>query len=338
MISSALPKLLSGKDLTFTESLSLFDRFFSGELNDPACKTLLVLLSKKGESFDEVRACLAALGKHEPPARVSAKGLLDTCGTGGDKSFTLNISTLAAIIAAGAGVKVAKHGNRAFTSKCGSSDLMESFGVKLNASRSTMIRAIQHDGFGYFHAPAHHPVISKFQPLRRSLKIKTILNLLGPLTNPLKLETKMVGTANKQVFDLYVKILKTLKLRRVLVVFSPAEEMDEISASSPAQAALIEKGKIIRFKIDPSKLGIKKSLAADLKITSVRDSKEKSLRILSGREKNSSVDAVILNAGAAIWTAGKAASLKQGIEMARHSVESGAALKAVKQLAVNSKS
>ncbi len=337
MISSLFPKLLSGKNLTFQESFKLFDLFFSGQLSDSECKAALVFLSQKGETLDEVRGCLASLSRYEPPARISVKGLLDTCGTGGDRSHSLNISTLAAIAAAGAGVKVAKHGNRAFTSKCGSSDLMESFGVRINAPRKTMIRSIQKSGLGYFHAPAHHPVISKFQPLRRSLKIKTILNLLGPLTNPLRLETKMVGTANRKTFDLYAEILKTMRLRRALVVYSPGENMDEISGVSPTQAALIEKGKVKYFYIDPSKLGFKKVKTRALLVTSVKNSRQKSFEILSGKERGPAADVVILNAAAAIWTAGKAVTLKEGIEIARRSISSGRALKKLEELVKNSK-
>lgn len=337
MFSSALPKLLSGKDLTFKESLSLFDSFFSGKLSDPLCKTTLVLLTRKNPSTDEILACIKALNKHERPAKISMRGLLDTCGTGGDKSYSLNISTLSAIVAAGAGVKVAKHGNRAFTSKCGSSDLMESFGVNLNASRESMVNSIRKIGLGYFHAPSHHPVVSKFQPLRRSLNIKTILNLIGPLTNPLKLETKMVGTADKKTFELYTQILKTMKLRRALVVFSPAENMDEISGTSPTEAAMIEKNRVIRFKINASKLGFKKIDPKTLLIKSVKDSRKKAFYILNGKEKGPAADAVVLNAGAAIWTAGKAVTLKEGIEMARKSISSGRALKAIQTLAENSR-
>lgn len=337
MFSSALPKLLTKKSLNFRESLALFDEFFSGRLNEAACKTILVLLSQKGVEADEMLGCLKALSKYEPPAKVAARGLLDTCGTGGDKSSSLNISTLAAIVAAGAGVKVAKHGNRAFTSKCGSSDLMESFGVNLNASAKTMIKAIKKNGFAYFHAPAHHPVVAKFQGLRKKLKIKTILNLVGPLTNPLALETKMVGTADEKTFHLYAKIFSKMKFKRALVVYSPKEHMDEISGASPSKAALIEKGRVKYFKIDPANYGMKKVSPNALKAASATACKSKARKILSGKETGAAATVVMLNSGTAIWTAGKAATLKEGIEMAYDSVHSGKAMIAIETLAANSR-
>lgn len=337
MLSSYLPKLLTGQDLNFKESLHLFDAFFSGKLSLPLCKTTLVLLARKGAAVDEIKGCVQTLRKYEPPTRSNLSGLLDTCGTGGDQSASINISTLAAITAAGAGVKVAKHGNRAFTSKCGSSDLLESFGVRVEASAKTMIRSIQKNNLGYFHAPSHHPVISKFHTLRKKLKIKTIFNLLGPLTNPLDLDFKLVGTSDLNSFKRYAEILKKMPLKRVLVVHNPGEGMDEISTCSPTEAALIQRGKIHFFKIDPSKLGFRKTNPNALRISSVADSRVKALAVLSGTDRGSAKDAVTLNAGAAIWIAGKSRSLAEGIKLAQLSIESGAALQALRQLARNSR-
>lgn len=334
MISATSSKLLLGKNLTYRESSDLFKKIFAGDPYEPTAKETLILLAKKGETAEEVSGCLSALQAYETDSGITE--LLDTCGTGGDLSNSLNISTLAAIVAAGAGCKVAKHGNRRFSSRCGSSDLIEALGVNLDAPLQTMVRSIRKNRLGYFHAPTHHNIRAKFQDLRSDLKIKTIFNLLGPLSNPLKLDFKLVGVSNKKTFDLYLKILKKAGFKRVLLVYGQ-DGMDEISTFASTEAALIEKGKVIRFKINASKLGFKKISPHALKITSTNDAKNKALGVLSGKNKGPAAEIVILNAGAAIWTTGKAVNLKEGIEMARRSIESGQALKAIKQLAENSK-
>ncbi len=332
-ISPAFSRLLQGESLSRYESLRLFDRIFKGKVPETQVKSLLVLLAEKGETADEVLGCLEALRQHEPAARGSA-GLLDTCGTGGDKSYSLNVSTLAALTAAGAGCRIAKHGNRAFSSRCGSSDLLEAFGVNLNSPRAAMARSIKKHGIGYFHAPSHHPVIGRFQALRKNLRIKTIFNLLGPLSNPMKIETQMVGVANAAAFNLYVSILKKSGIKRALVVYG--DGLDEISCCAPTLAALIEKGKARIFEIDYKKAGLRTVSPAAMRSRSLKESKSRSEKILNGQEKGPALDLILLNAGAAIWTAGKAHTLGEGIENARVSLKSGKALAALKALAAES--
>jgi len=205
-IEKSITRLLQRRNLTETEAYGVFGDLFDQKLTMPEAKALLLLLAEKGETVDEVRGCLNALRKREPVLRAPAGGVMDTCGTGGDGSHSINVSTLAAFVIAGAGGKVAKHGNRAVSSKSGSSDLMESFGIKLDAKPRRMIESISRNGIGYFHAPFYHPVFSKVQPLRKALGVRTIFNLLGPLVNPVKIRYQLVGVAKREFLDLYARI------------------------------------------------------------------------------------------------------------------------------------
>lgn len=328
--------LLAGKNLTGPEAHEIFSSLFAGKLTAAQTKTLVLLLAKKGETAEEVSACLQALKKYEPQGSIQIPGLIDTCGTGGDNSHSLNISTLSALVAAGAGCKVAKHGNRAFSSKCGSSDLMEAFGVKLDAPAASMIASIRKNGIGYFHAPNYHPTIGKFQALRRSLKVKTIFNLLGPLVNPFRLNGQLVGVANEKTFHLYTGILKKQKAVRSLVVYSDRDGMDEISTAFTTRAALITRGKLTPVRINPKTLKLRKVTAKALKIKSIQESKTKAERILKGIEKGPVIDVILINAAAAIYVAGNAKDLKDGILKARASLNSGKAYQALKGLVKSS--
>ncbi len=329
--------LLAGKSLTETEAGDVFAELFRNRLTPHQAKSLLLLLAKKGETAEEVLGCLRALKPYEPQGSIHIPGLIDTCGTGGDGSHSLNISTLAAIVAAGAGCKVAKHGNRAFSSKCGSSDLMEAFGVQLEASPSSMIESIRRNGIGYFHAPNYHPTIGKFQALRKSLGTKTIFNLLGPLINPFKLSGQLVGVANEKTFDLYTAILKKQAAKRTLLVFSAKDGMDEISTTHSTKAVFIDGVKAQNLTINPITYKLRRTSPGDLRISSIEDSQRKSDAILKGIEKGPIIDAVLVNAGAAIWMAGKSLNLEEGIHQARVSIQSGNAYKALKGLIESSK-
>ncbi len=331
MMSGVLSQLTLGKDLSYSQSVSVFNQVFSGKVTDPQIKSLLVLLARKGETADEIRGCGDSLKKNEPRFPVRMPGLTDTCGTGGDQSCSLNISTLSAIVTAGAGAKVAKHGNRAFTSKCGSSDLMEALGVKLEAGPAKMAQAIRKSGIGYFHAPAYHPAVGRLQKIRKELKIRTIFNLLGPLANPLQPDRKLVGVSSGKAFEIYLNVLRKAGLKRGLLVHSQ-DGMDEISTSVPTQAALIERGRVKKMRINPRAFGLRKVSKSGMACCSPAESKALSLRILQGKEKGAVLDVILINAGAAIWVSGKAQNLQEGINLARKSITSGKAFNALKGL------
>ena len=326
-----LTKLLRGTDLTLSESRTFFRQLFAGALPLTKAKSFLLLLAKKGETADELLGCLRALQALEKPIGPRIPGLMDTCGTGGDGRQTINISTLVALVIAGAGGKIAKHGNRAISSRSGSSDLMEAFGVKLDAAPRKMIAAIQRSGLGYFHAPFFHPVFAQIQPLRKLLKRPTILNLLGPLVNTMSLDHQLVGVSEKHRVPLYAKVLSKLGRKTALVCHSH-DGMDEISTSGPTTVAWVTPGEIRMAVIRPGIYGLRKASLKHLSVDSVAKSKLRAQKILTGKEKGPARDVVVLNAAFGLLLCGKAASVEEGITLAQKSLDSGKALKVLKQL------
>ncbi len=329
--NKALLPLLEGKHLTRNTSQQVFTSLIKGELDPLKAKALLLLLALKGETADEVLGCLRAVRRFEPAQKLKLSNLIDNCGTGGDNKQSFNISTLAAFVIAGAGGKVAKHGNRAVSSKCGSSDLMEALGVNLNARRGRMIEAIEKAGIGYFHAPLYHPAFLKLQGLRRELKTRTIFNLLGPLLNPFDLKYQLIGVAKKSYVKLFAEVLKQLKVKNALVVNSDAGE-DEISAQGMTYAGLIHKGKIQYLKIYPPHSPIKGASASKLRGGSAMQNKKTAEHLLRGKLKGLLRETVLINAGAALVILGQANNLHEGFHLAAQSLDSGRALQALVKL------
>jgi anthranilate phosphoribosyltransferase len=326
-----LAGLATGRLLTLTDARRSFTLLFTGGIPFAKAKSFLLLLSLKGETAEELLGCVQALQSLERSVTPKISGVMDTCGTGGDGRQTLNISTLVALVIAGAGVKVAKHGNRAISSKSGSSDLMEAFGVRLDASRKKMIRATQSSGLGYFHAPYHHPVFSKMQPLRRSLRRPTILNLLGPLVNPLRLDYQLVGVAQKRLLPLYAKVLAKLGRKNALVCHSD-DGMDEISTSVPTAAAWVTPDRVRMTTIRPGAWGLKAAKVQDLTVDSIQQSKRRAQKILTGRENGPARDTIVLNAAYGLLICQKVSTVREGIALAQKSIDSGQAINALQQL------
>lgn len=328
--SRAIVRLLKSGSLTRKESRNLFLRFFAAPPSYAQAKTLLLLLAHKGESAEEIAGCLAALQQLEKPRRISLPNVIDTCGTGGDNSGSINVSTLAAFVIAGAGGKVAKHGNRAISSKCGSSDLMEALGVNLEASAPQMIRSLAKHNIAYFHAPAHHPVYSRVQPLRRHLKTRTLFNFLGPLANPLVLSGRLLGVSNKNHFEAFIQILQTLKVPNALVCRSH-DGLDEISVYAPTDLAWIHNGRVKRevFRPQAFKLSAKKPRAGK---TSVLKNKKLAVQILQNRLRGPLRNLVLVNAAAGLILCRKAKNFQEGLQLAAQSLSSGKAWEAVLNL------
>jgi anthranilate phosphoribosyltransferase len=327
----SLNRLLTEKDLSEQESYKTFCLLFEGRVKEPQAKALLLLLAWKGETATEVLGCLRAIRFFEPAKQVRIPHLMDTCGTGGDRSHSFNISTLAAFVIAGAGGKVAKHGNRAISSKSGSSDLMEALGVRLQAPRKNMITAIRRYGIGYFHAPLYHPLFLRLQPLRRRLGTPTIFNLLGPLLNPLALEAQLIGVAKRKYLSLFATVLKKT-VRGTAMAVSSADGMDEISTSAKTSAVFIQKGRTMFRQIQPKRLGFLHAAKHSYKGGTVRKNRNLALRLLSGRLKGPVRDIVILNAAAGLFVSGLAKNLREGIRLAEKSIDSGSAYRALKGL------
>ncbi len=330
-MNNILIRLATGRSLSLKDARRAFMCLFTEAMPFTQAKSMLLLLSLKGETSDELLGCLQALRSLEKTIGPKIPGIMDTCGTGGDGRHTLNISTLVALVIAGAGGKIAKHGNRAISSKSGSSDLMESLGVRLDAKPAKMIRSIQRCGIGYFHAPAHHPVFARIQPLRRALKRRTILNLLGPLVNPMNLDHQLVGVSEKRLISLYAKVLSKLGRKSALVCHSD-DGLDEISTTAVTTAAWVTPGKIRMARIHPAALGLKKGSSKDLSVDSIKKSTSRAENILAGKERGGARDTIVLNAAYGLFLCRKARSVEEGIVLAEESIDSGNALNTLNQL------
>ena len=333
--NETLIRLITAQSLSLSDARRSFTLLFTEALPFAKAKSFLLLLAKKGETADELLGCLQALQALEKPVGPRIPGLMDTCGTGGDGRHTINISTLVALVIAGAGGKIAKHGNRAISSKSGSSDLMESFGIKLHAPPKKMINAVKRSGLGYFHAPFYHPVFAKMQPLRRALKRPTILNLLGPLVNPMRLDHQLVGVSEKRLIPLYAKVLSKLGRKTALVCHS-FDGMDEISTSVPTTVAWVMPNKVRMSVIRPETYGLKKASLKHLSVHSIKESRRRAENILTGKETGPARDTIVLNAAYGLLLCGKTRSVKQGITLAQRSIDSGKALETLQQLKTRS--
>lgn len=329
-----LKSLLLGKDLTEKQSQNVFRQLFEMKLTDSEARTLLLLLADKGEAAAEISGCLKALRSLEPELKTSLNGLMDTCGTGGDQSNSINVSTLSAILIAAAGGRVAKHGNRSITSKVGSSDLLEALGIPLETPCSRMMKALKETGFGYFHAPLYHPVFGRVQPLRKKIGVRTIFNYLGPLVNPLKLERQMIGVSRKEYLKIFADVQKRKKMKLSIICHS-RDGMDEISTACPSNLAVVKSGKVIYKQFNPSKYGFRKARREDYRGGSLRKNLELSEKLLKGRLAGPCRDLVAVNAGVGLFVSGAVNTIDKGIEAVETAIERGdgyRTLEAVKKI------
>ncbi len=305
--------------------------YLNGRCPENFFRSFLLVLAKKGISASQLSQMIAGIKKLEKPLAGTPGNLLDVCGTGGDGLGSFNISTVSAFVAAGAGGRVAKHGNRAVTSKCGSSDLMEALGVKLDAPQPLMKSALRSAGIGYFHAPFYHPALARVQALRREIGIRTFFNDAGPLLNPCRLSAQMIGVSGAGQLDFYEELLAKQKIRRALILRS-LDGFDEATPSAPTEIAEIVNGQRKRWMLRPSKYGFNRASAAAYKGGGASVNRQIALGILEGRIHGPKRDVVLLNASLALYTAGVAASVAEGVVRSRASLDSGAARKALAKL------
>ena len=337
-MTSAIDDLLLAKDVSITKSERLFRCLFAQTKNNPEiAETVLLLLRKKGESPNELGGFIRAVRKLEktiPQTRFP--DLVDGCGTGGDGANTFNISTIASFVAAGAGAHVAKHGNRSISSQCGSADLLEALGMKIDASRNRMLKALKEARIGYFHAPLYHPAFRAFQPLRQKLaqryKTGTIFNIAGPFLNPLRPARQAIGVFNQDLTGVVAETAKKLKMKRVLV-FRNSDGIDELTTTNRSILVEVNK-KTLRTKIiAPAQFGFKKGKQSELKGGKRKLNRKIALNILTNQETNATrKNTVLLNAAAILYASGRAKTLNHGIELAKNSIKSGAAYEALKKL------
>jgi anthranilate phosphoribosyltransferase len=322
--AQALHCLLEGADLSQEQMLDIMRQVMAGELTSAQIAGLLVALRMKGESVEEIAA--AAQVMRELSTKVSiadSSHLVDTCGTGGDGIQTFNVSTASAFVTAAAGAKVAKHGGRSVSSTCGSADVLEALGVNVNLTPQQVADSIARIGIGFMFAPNHHSAMKHAAPVRREMGVRTLFNLLGPLTNPASAKNQVMGVFDKELTAKLAHVLKRLGSQHVMVVHG-ADGMDEISFSGDTFVAELHGGIVTEYKLNPTQFGMPLHKAESIRVNNAQESKDIILQVLAG-QKGAARDIVLLNAGAAIYVAGVADSIQAGIRLAAEAIDSGAA-------------
>jgi anthranilate phosphoribosyltransferase len=315
-------KVATGATLTREESASAFEQMFAGEATPSQMGALLMGLRVRGETVDEIAGAVSAM--RAKMLRVTAPpDAIDVVGTGGDASGSFNISTCAALIVAGAGVPVAKHGNRALSSRSGAADVLAALGVKIDLAPDAIAHCIAEAGIGFMFAPAHHPAMKNVGPTRVELGTRTIFNLLGPLSNPAGVKRQMIGVFSKQWTKPLAQVLKNLGAERVWIVHG-SDGLDEITTSGPTSVAALENGGIKTFEISPEEFGLRKVRPEALRGGDAAENAQAVLNVLKGKA-SAFRDVALFNAAAALVVAGKAKDLKDGLHAAAHSVDSGEA-------------
>lgn len=317
-----LERLAAGDRLSSEDAERLMGDIMDGQATNSQIGALLMALRLRGETVEELAGFSRAMRARATPVPVSRRPALDTCGTGGDGVGSINVSTLAALVAAAAGVPVAKHGNRSASSRCGSADLLEALGVSIPASAAEAGRLVDEVGFGFLYAPMLHTSMKHAMPTRRELGLRTVFNLLGPLTNPAAAEHQLLGVFAPQWVEPVAAVLAELGTQHALVVHGGG--MDEVSAEHPTQVAEVRGGHIATWVIEPRAAGISPEPAAAVRGGAPADNAAMAEAILSGAPARGT-ETVILNAAAALFAAERVASLPEGVEVARALVRDGAA-------------
>lgn len=327
----ALHLLLDRTDLTHAQMLDVMRRLMSGELTPVQIAGFLIALRMKGETVDEIAAAAEVMRELSTKVNVAAdEHLIDTCGTGGDGIQTFNVSTVSAFVAAAAGTRVAKHGGRSVSSTCGSADVLEALGVNVNLTPEQVAHCVEQIGIGFMFAPSHHSAMKHAAPVRRELGVRTLFNLLGPLTNPAGAKNQVMGVFDKDLTGKLAHVLKQLGSRHVLVVHG-ADGMDEISFAGDTYVAELKDGRVTEYVLNPRQFGMQLHQPESIRVQNAEESKAMILAVLEG-QAGPARDIVLLNAGAAIYVAGLVESLQAGIQRAAQAIDDGSALKKLRQL------
>jgi anthranilate phosphoribosyltransferase len=325
VLSAALEELTSGRDLTEEDARGVLLEIMGGRTGEAQTAAFLSALRVKGETAAEIVGMARAMSELAEKVEVDADVILDTCGTGGDHAGTFNISTAAALVAAAAGVTVAKHGNRSATSKCGSADVLEALGVAIDLAPEQVSRCIAACGIGFMVAPRHHLAMKHVAPVRRELGMATTFNLIGPLTNPAGAKHQLIGVADERYVDRIAQAVRMMGNARNLVVHSE-DGLDEISTTCPTSVVEVFAGQGYdeRYEVAPEDFGMRRARLEDL---AGGDAAENAalLRAVMDGAPGAHLDIVVLNAGAALYIAEAAASITEGVDRARAAVASGAA-------------
>jgi len=334
MAHALIEKASRVQKLTGAEAEEVMEELLSGRVETPEVVRLLVALNKRAYRAEELAGFARTMRRHAAEVFAADETLpermVDTCGTGGDDSGTFNISTAAAIVASAAGARIAKHGNRAASSKCGSADVLEALGVRIDLPFAQIGRAIREIGIGFLFAQAAHTAMRHVMPARREIGVRTVFNLLGPLTNPAKAQAQVLGVFSAEIVDLVAEALAELGTEHALVVHG-AGRLDEISLCGPTLIAEVKAGSVNRYEVTPEDFGVEPAPLAAVRGGSAAESAALIRAILAG-ETGPKRDIVVINAAAALVTAGAAGSFKKGAQMAREALDSGAAARKLEEM------
>ncbi len=329
-IQTAIKAVIERRDLSGEDMTSVMRQIMTGECTESQIGGFLVGLRMKGESVDEISAAASVMRELAARVEIDADHLVDTAGTGGDASGSFNISTASAIVAAAAGASVAKHGNRSMTSTSGSADVLEAAGVRLDLSPQQVAECIRSAGVGFMFAPAHHGAMKHAIGARKEMAVRTIFNVLGPLTNPAGAPNQVIGVFDGELVEVMARVLQQLGSRHVMVVHAE-DGMDEISVSAPTRVAELKDGKVSTYTLTPADFGMDTAPIETLRVDSAEASLDKIRSVFAG-EAGPAHDIVCLNAGAAIYVAGLADSLAAGVDAARAAIADGKAAVALQKL------
>ncbi|MBT8574357.1 anthranilate phosphoribosyltransferase [Polynucleobacter paneuropaeus] len=321
----ALQRCIEHRELFHDEMTHLMRMMMNGEMSPTLVAGLLVALRTKKETVGEIAAAAKVMREFATPVQINNKAhLVDVVGTGGDGAHTFNISTAAMFVAAAAGAKIAKHGNRSVSSKSGSADVLEALGVNLNLIPERVSQCISDVGAGFMFAPNHHPAMKNVAPVRKELGVRTIFNILGPLTNPADAQHILMGVFHADLVGIQSRVLQALNMKHALVVYG-RDGLDEISLEGPTLVGELKDGVVREYEIHPQDFGLSTALTSQFKVANAEESKQMILDVLNG-QAGPAKDIVCLNAGATLYVAGLSKDIASGITMAKQVIESGAAL------------
>lgn len=329
-IKQAIKRVVDSQDLSFEDSYKIALNIMEGNATDAQISALLISLRLKGETVSEITGFVKAMREKALGIPCLKDNLVDTCGTGGDRSGTFNVSTVSGFVAAGAGCRVAKHGNRSVSSRCGSADLLSGLGVNITVKPLIIAKCIDENGIGFLFAPVLHKAMKYAIGPRREIGVRTIFNILGPLTNPAGTKRQLIGVYKIELTELLGNVLKKLGSDHVILAYGE-DGLDEISLTERTKITELKDGKIRNFYITPEEFGLKRRELEDIKGGDTKRNTEIALNILRG-EPGAPRDIVLMNSGAVIYLSGKADSIQQGVKLAEESIDSGKAMEKLKIL------
>jgi anthranilate phosphoribosyltransferase len=330
VIDVAIRRIVDGQHLGRDEMHEVFGEVMDGRATDVQKSALLVALRMKGETADEITGAALAMRERVTPLTVDRDRIIDTCGTGGDGRGTFNVSTIAALVAAGAGASVAKHGNRAVSSSCGSADVLAALGVNIELDAARMSDVLRRTGISFLFAPKLHPAMGAVAAIRRELGVRTIFNVLGPLTNPAFARRQVLGVYSRHLVDLLARVLLALGADHAMVVHS-RDGLDEISISAPTHVCEVRDGGLRSYELTPAEIGIERHPLDAIAGGNARENARIAREILAGFD-GARTEIVAANAGAALYVSGAAPTIRDGVTMAREAIANGAAMAKLQEL------